>query len=304
MKKMMCISTNVIIGLIFLSCETKINPALQEAVPTLAVDACVSNRPGNQTIILIKTQAYFDNSLPLAVSGAVVTIIDNLNNVFVFEEDSAKPGHYVWKPVGTEVFGAIGNTYKLVVTAEGEKYEASSRMGRVPVIDSITFKKNEPTQPNPDFYRGEFWATDPQGSGDAYWIRTTKNGIFSNKPSEINIAYDAGFAPGGNIDGITFIPPIRGRINPNEKDATGKVLSPYVPGDSAFVEINSITVAAFDYLNEVSIQTNRPGGFSELFARPIANVSTNIVNPNPNGKKAVGFFNVAAVSSLGKKFKK
>ena len=103
---------------------------------------------------------------------------------------------------------------------------------------------------------------------------------------------------------VDFIPPIRGQINPNDKDANDKSVSPYVPGDSIYVEINSITVAAFDYLHEVSIQTDRPGGFSELFARPIANVSTNIVNVNPTGKKALGFFNVAAVTGLGQKFNK
>jgi hypothetical protein len=68
------------------------------------------------------------------------------------------------------------------------------------------------------------------------------------------------------------------------------------------VEIHSLTVAAFTYLTEVSIQTNRPGGFSELFATPLANVSSNVFNVNTNGRRAVGFFNVAAVSSAGKRY--
>ncbi len=68
------------------------------------------------------------------------------------------------------------------------------------------------------------------------------------------------------------------------------------------MEIHSISLAAFNFLSEVAIQSNRPGGFSELFAKPLSNVSTNIFNENPNGKPVLGFFNVAAVSSLGKKF--
>jgi hypothetical protein len=71
-----------------------------------------------------------------------------------------------------------------------------------------------------------------------------------------------------------------------------------------YVEINSITVQAFDYLQQVQVQTDRPGGFGELFARPVSNVSTNIVNLNKNGKKALGFFNVAAVTGRGQRFKK
>jgi hypothetical protein len=54
----------------------------------------------------------------------------------------------------------------------------------------------------------------------------------------------------------------------------------------------------------VAIQTDRPGGFAELFSTPLANVSTNITNANVNGSKAVGFFNVSAVSSAGKKYVK
>ena len=294
-------------GLIFFSCETKINPTLQSADPILVVDAWITNKAEAQTILLSKTQSYFDNTLPPAASGASVTITDTNNTVYTFNE--SKPGVYSWKPVGNQVFGKVGDSYKLTVLLDGEQYEASSHMGPVPPIDSITFKKNQSTQLNPDFYRGQFYAKDVIGKGDTYWIRTYKNGILLNKPGDINIAYDAGFAAGGNFFStadklIDFIAPIRGRINPNDKDANDKAVSPYVPGDSAYVEINSITVTAFDYLSQVSVQTNRPGGFSELFARPIANVSTNIVNVNSTGKKVVGFFNVAAVSGKGQKFKK
>jgi hypothetical protein len=75
-------------------------------------------------------------------------------------------------------------------------------------------------------------------------------------------------------------------------------------GDTLYVEIQSISLAAFNYLTQVNIQTNRPGGFSELFSPPIANVPTNIMNLSSNGKKAVGFFNVAAVSGRGKRLVK
>ncbi|NJO68099.1 MAG: hypothetical protein HC830_01435, partial [Bacteroidetes bacterium] len=78
-------------------------------------------------------------------------------------------------------------------------------------------------------------------------------------------------------------------------DANGDILSPYSVGDSLYVEINSLSQEAFDFLTELVIQTDRPGGFGELFSTPIANVPTNLRNANPNGSKAVGFFNVAAV---------
>ncbi len=297
---------SIVVGLILISvalvgCETNINPELQAADPVLVVDAWLTNKPGNQVIVLTKTQNYFDSSLPPAVSAAVVKVTDNNGVVFTFNEDVNAPGNYVWKPTANETFGTIGNTYELSILTEGQSYKATSKMGRAPVVDSITLKKNEPDQINPDFYRAQFFANDFPGKGDAYWIRAYKNKVLLNKPSDINVAYDAGFSAGGSFDGITFIPPIRGRINPNDTDANDKALSPYIPGDSVYVEIHAITPESFTYLQQVSIQTNRPGGFSELFARPIANVPTNIENVNVNGKQAIGFFNVGAVSGKGQK---
>lgn len=296
---------------VFVACETVIYPELKTAEPLLVVDAWITNKPETQTIILSQSQAYFDNSTPPPVSNATVTIVENGTTTYTFTEDASKKGYYTWRPTGNAAFGGIGNSYILTVQVGGEVYEATSKMGPVPPVDSIVFKKNEPDQLNPDFYRAQFYAKDVIGRGDTYWIKTYKNGTLLNKPEEINVAYDAGFDAGGPFYSrvengvpilVDFIPPIRNRMNPNETDANDKALSPYVPGDSAYVEIHSISLAGFTYLRQLQEQTNRPGGFAELFSKPLANVSTNIVNKNPNGKKALGFFNVAAVSGKGKKF--
>ncbi|HEV8515740.1 MAG TPA: DUF4249 family protein, partial [Cyclobacteriaceae bacterium] len=204
-------------------------------------------------------------------------------------------------------FGSIGHDYKLSIVLNGETFEAGSHMGRVPPIDSITFEKDvRNVQKEKTRYQGQFWARDPAGVGDTYWIRATKNDTLLNRPSEINIAYDQSFSAGGGAktgdkDTIEFIQPIRRGITPNNSSDEGDK-SPFWPGDSVYVEIHSITIAAFNYLNEVKVQTDRPGGFSELFARPIANVSTNVGNVNPKGSGVMGFFNVGAVSGKGKKF--
>ena len=120
-----------------------------------------------------------------------------------------------------------------------------------------------------------------------------------NDPDEISLAYDAGFSRGGNFNGIAFAQPIRTSINPIDQNEDGETLPAYDLGDSVYVELYSISDVAFDFLSQVAIQTNRPGGFGELFANPIANVSTNIVATDAEGPAVVGFFNVAAVSGLG-----
>ncbi len=118
-----------------------------------------------------------------------------------------------------------------------------------------------------------------------------------NKPSEITIAYDAGFSQ-SDFDGVEFILPIRQGINPNDQDENDKPIAPYQIDDSVYVEIYSITHESYNFLNEVITQTDRPGGFGELFATPLANVSTNI-NKVSGATPVVGFFNVSSVSALG-----
>jgi hypothetical protein len=294
----------LLMGLFFLSCEQVINPTLQSAPPLLVVDAWVNNKLEKQVILLTQTQSYFDDAQPTGVSGAVVTVEDlNDGTIYSFIENSIKKGSYEWIP-GSTSFGAIGHNYKLSVALNGETYEASSHMGRVPPIDSITFEKDvRNVSKEKTRYQGQFWAVDPPGVGDSYWIRAVKNDTLLNRPSELNVAFDAGFSAGGDADGVEFIQPIRRGITPDNSNVDGNP-SPFWPGDSVYVEIHSITLAAFNYINEVKVQTDRPGGFSELFARPIANVSTNVSNSNPKGSAVMGFFNVGAVSGRGKKFTK
>lgn len=291
-------------SLLILSCEDRIYPTLESAAPVYMVDAWLNNSKGNQVIVLTKSQAYFDYSLSPAVSGASVRVTDDVGTTYTFVEDLANKGNYVWHPTGGHFFAEVGNKFDLKIIVGGETLTSSCKIGRVPPIDSITFDTDKRATSNDMITRGEFWATDPAGPGDAYWIRTFKNGILLNKPSEINIAYDAGFSPGGETDGVTFITPIRRGINSNDNDVNGKRLSPIVTGDSLYVQIFSISYEAFTHLSQVSVQTDRPGGFQELFATPLANVSTNMTNANPNGTVVQGFFNVSAVSSAGKRYTK
>lgn len=290
-------------GLFFSACEDVIDPELQAADPVLVVDAWINNLPGEQTIRLTWSQPYFEAKVPPPVSGASVLVRDEEGRVFFFYENITKPGHYEWVPAGADTL-RIGSTYALEITIGPDTYTAASYMGRVPPVDSVTFEEDDNLATGNKVIRAEFWATDPVGPGDAYWIRTFKNGIPLLKPSEINIAFDAGVSIGGPADGVAFIAPVRRRINSNDQNEDGSLVSPIALGDTLHVQIHSLTVAAFTYLNEVSIQTNRPGGFQELFATPLSNVSTNIINTNPSGLKAVGFFNVSAVSSNGGRYTK
>lgn len=301
MKGLKYIPVLLLLLLAFMACEDVIYPELPKAEAVTVIDAWINNKPERQLIKVKKSLPYFqDEELP-GVKGAEVTIMDSEGKIYQFIESETVDGDYFWDPDEQDtVFGKIGLSYTLTISVGEDLFQSFTTMHRVPEIDSINFRFEEGNSFFPDAYFASFYAIDLLGPGDTYWIRAYKNGKFLNKPSEINIAYDAGFTAGSIVDGITFVQPIRDGVNPFDQDENDNFLPPYEPGDSLFVEIHSINNDSFIFLNELAIQTDRPGGFAELFAQPLSNVSSNLMNAAGN-EKVVGFFNIAAISSKGRR---
>lgn len=311
MRKVKClvpVLVLIVVSLLTVSCDDLINVDSGSSDPVLNIDAWVNDKPEVQTIYLTMTQDYFDNeNLPPEASGATVKIVDDQNQEYEFLEDpDSDDGAYRWYPSSsTEQLVERGRSYTLYVIYNNETFQASCKAGRVPAVDSVTMEFEEGEGFIDDMYRAQFWATDPAGKGDTYWIKSYKNGTLLNKTSEINIAYDAGMSSANGFDGVTFISVIRGGINARDVDEDDRPESPFEPGDSVYVEIHSLTEASFNYMNEVITQTDRAGGLGELFtSTPLANVSTNVVNLDGNGSPVVGFFNTATTSGYGKILKK
>lgn len=282
-----------------LSCEEEVMVDLQDAPPVLAVDAWVNDKPEDQVIRLTLTQPYFDNSVPEGIEDAEVTVTDDQGQVYPFVTDGN--GKYVWSYDGEHTFGAIGRAYQLTIAYDGNVYSASSAMGRVPVVDSVfyTLQKEDDALRDKGYY-AQFHATDFVGEGDAYWIKSYKNGQLLLRPFELNIAFDAGFSEGGNIDGVVFIQPIQDAVTPLNEDLDGYV--PFDVGDSLYVEVYSITPDTYNFLSEVAIQTQRDGGFDEIFAEPMENVPCNILKASgPSDEPVVGYFSVSAVAGNGRR---
>ena len=239
----------LLIAIGFISCETTITPELNRAEKILVIDAWINQKMKRQEIKIIRSQSYFDNSRPAKISNAIVTVEDLANGFkYNFQEG---PTSYFWDPVSTP-FGEVGHEYKLTVTTQGETFEAFSNLGRAPAIDSILFHyKPKETIIKQEYYLSEFMAKDPAGVGDAYWIKAWKNGVYLGKPTELNMAYDAGFSAGQPVDGQEFLIPIRnGFTNPLDKvnGTKNEFIPPYIVGDSLYVEIHSVNPLAFDFL--------------------------------------------------------
>ena len=278
----------------FGACTDVIDVELAPAVPELAVDAWLTNESKPQKIRLTLSQPYFDNAFTPGVTGADVAVADSLGNVFLFEDQGN--GDYIWTPQAGQTLGPVGMTFFLGIETNGKQYFSQTTMNRVPEIDSIRVEFRENELGFADGHWAELMCRDLAGTDDLYWIKSYKNGVFLNKPFELNIAYDAGFDRGSQIDGVTFITPIREAINrvPDTEGEDNDEVPPWAPGDTITVEVHSISLFAFEFLSIARDQMTN--GANTIFALPLANTRGNVINVETE-ETALGMFCVSAVST-------
>ena len=290
----MKIDTRYIIGLLILTiswlgCEDPIPVELDESDTFHVVDAFINNNSEPQTIRLSSSQTYFENTFTEGLSGATVTVSSSSGRVFEFIE--GLDGNYIWNPeVPGDSLGAVGEEFLLEVSIGNDRYTSFAQLHGSPVIDSITYEERDDL-----FFDGiyaEFFARDLPGLGNTYWIKSFKNGSYLNKPEEINIAFDAAFDGGSDVDNLIFIRPIRELINPfpdsDEDD------SPWAIGDHLRVEIHSINFETFSFLETARDQILN--GLNGIFAEPLANSPGNIINETGD-LDVLGVFCVSQIQS-------
>jgi hypothetical protein len=275
-----CVALLLAAVALFSSCEDRVDVASPEGQPQLQVDAFVNNLPGPQIIRLRMTTPYLNNGpLPPAL-GATVKITDLIGRVFEFKDDDAN-GDYVWNPSPSQTipFGIPPNVYALEINYKGEKFTSAAKMDSVPDIDSLGYELKPAETRGQDTleagYELTMKAKDIPGQANAYWFKAYRNGVFFNRPQDMNLAYDGAFGPGS--DGVQFIPPIIFRLTPER----------YKAGDRVRIELHSIGIPTYTFLNLAQDQMTNTG----LFARPPVNVPSNVVNQNKNSNvRAVGWF--------------
>lgn len=285
----------------FTRCNEVVPIEIEEAPRMFVIDAWVNNLPEEQMIKLSYTQPYFEPNQMEGIENGFIYIESQNNPVRRFLHRGN--GEYIWTPKNGERIGAIGDEFRLFVAFDNQLFIGLSTMNPAPKIDSIVQRLRRNQLNNGDGIYAQFFAKDLPGQGDAYWIKTYKNGVFLNKPSELNIAFDAGVDFGANIDGVTFIPTIRDMVNrvPDENDPLGDMIAPpYERGDSIHIEIHSLTLEAFRFLKVAKNQTNRAN--NAIFSIPHANPRGNIIN-TLNNELAIGMFCVSAVEQMGKRIK-
>ncbi len=269
-------------------CESVIDASVPPGPTQLAVEAWLTDQPGEQHIKLTQTTGYFTNTGAKPATGANVVVTDNAGRAFVFT-DPDSDGIYRWKPASssdtTGRLGIIGRTYTLSIRYQNSGYVSVAQMPRIPTVDGLHFTIERTSGlggGDETGYQSEFSATDLPGETDYYYLRYYRNGVLQNRPQDINLSRDGAFLESDNTDGLPFTKEVRQSLNPDKL---------FVLGDTMRVEMRSLTPEGYLFWQSLLAQTQNAG----LFATPPANVPSNIRNVSGSEPVAVGFFLVSPV---------
>ena len=273
------------------SCEDVVQIKLDEGSKLYVIDAFVNNLRTDQTIRVLTNDSYFSNREAPPVSNASVVLKDlTINAAYNFNYTSN--GNYIFQLATTDTISKVGHQYELNVTIDGNTYTSLFLQKRTAILDSISAIRNDGSggfgQGKP-FYECFLWARDKvDNNPDYYWVKTYRNDTLFAQPGDLNTTIDGTggeLTDAGGADTLDFTPP-----------AIFLGFNTYKPGDRCKVEIHSISRETNNFLIQAVAQIQNGG----LFATTPENVRTNILTPSGAKTKAVGWFNMATVTSKTK----
>jgi hypothetical protein len=245
-----------------LSCTKVININLNFSSPRIIIEGEISDQRSSCYVRISKSANFFEQNIFPTVSGALVTITDDLGNKSVLSETSA--GYYT----ATSYRGAFDRTYTVSVTAEGKTYTAISKMGMPVSIDVIgqgLFNFNGFGGPGKIIYV-KIQYIDPAGITNYYRFVEIINGKASD---DILVDNDV-LRDGNTITQDIF-----------RRDSTLQA------GDSVTILLETIDKNVYTYFSQLDQITQNFGGQSASPANPTGNFD--------NG--ALGYFSAYSVRS-------
>lgn len=265
----------------FTSCEDVVQVKLDEGQPIVTVDAFINDMRSQQKVRLTYTDSYFSQTPNTPVKGATVVLKD-LSSGQVYNFTDNANGDYVFNLTAADTIGRVGHSYELNVTHQGTVYSSTTKLNRTVQVDTLAVEYNEAGAfGGEEGYSFAFLGFDPPGQeADFYWIKSYRNGVFFNKGTQINVAWNGAYGDGS--DGLPFIQPIAAGITP-----PGEIFKKF---DVCRVEIHSISYETYNFLLQAQKQITNSG----LFATTPENVKTNLQSSNSN-IKVVGWFSMSAV---------
>ncbi|RRB06482.1 DUF4249 domain-containing protein [Larkinella rosea] len=290
------------------SCLSPYQPDTQSIGRAVVVEGMITDQPGPYFVNLTQTADYTYSGLNLLVTGATVTLSDNLGNQEILKE--ATPGSY--QTAANGIRGIAGRSYKITIrTSAGKQYESALELLKAaPPITKLSseYKYNPAAFSNDlrNYWEVYLDTKDPETPGDYYrWVW---------KNYEMTPACQV--SPGLNADGAyTGIPCCTACWNINQcysncinisSDAAinGKAISrqyilsvPFTSRSIYYVEVEqqSISPGAYRFFSSVQKLVNNTGG---LFDSAPATVGGNMKCTSDPDEVVYGYFGAAGVSVL------
>ncbi len=261
MKKLHILSV-LFLGSLLASCEKVINIDLNKTEPQIVIEGNVTNEQDSSFVRITKTVNFDQDNVYPAVSGAIVTIADDLGHTDTFTE--TVPG--VYKKSGFT--GVVGHTYSMKVIAEGKTFTSMSTMAAQVSFDTLSYKV-------------ESFGGFGGGSSDSNYTIY----IRFKDPEGISNYYLASMFINGKKTPDVFVTDDR-FLDGNEVFTNLFTQEEIKKGNEVRVAVWNIDKTVFNYFNSIPQQGGGPFGS----ATP-ANPTTNIV-----GAK-LGYFSAHTVQS-------
>ncbi len=236
----------VSIAVLLFGCEKVIDVDLNEADPEFVIEANLTNSINLAEVKVSKTGSYFGDTPIEKITGAVVNIEDEFGKGYNLHE--VEDGVYRT----FEIMPMENVTYHLRVETEGHKFESSSKLNPVVLIDSLKYYYDDGFVFLNEGYIVKMYFSDPSNRKNYYRVKVFENDTLRNSPDEF-ILFDDRMINGKSLE-LT----LHGII--------------FDPGDKATVQLVSLDEAAYQYYNTFQELINvNPG--SAAPANPISNIS-------------------------------
>ena len=256
--------------------EVKLN---DENLNLFGVEASITTQD-EPTVFLYKTLKVDQDEAYPGVSGAVVTISDNVTpaNSISLIEDQQKKGFYR-VPQNKSYLGIAGREYSLSIQTQGTTLTAKDKLSKVEPVDSIQVF---PSMRGNKLFLGVFsYGKEPKGLGNFYKWDVYINDTLVHNADRLAIASDE-LVDGNYISKLEIYTDFH---DPKKQEDRKINLN-----DKIYIKQTSISEFAYYFYFQMINQSST----GSLFSVPSANIKSNFTSSD--GKPVLGLFVAKDVS--------
>jgi hypothetical protein len=228
------------------ACEKVIDIDVRESDTQYVIEGVVTNEPGNCNVYVSRTQPFNEDNNFEQVSGAVVTIKDNGQEIVLTE---TRPGVYQ----SAILIGMPGHRYDLSVVINTQVFTAACTMPQLVRLDTLYIAPG----PFGQFQFATVGYTDHAGTNNQYRFVQYVNGV---KDPEIFWENDE-FTDGQKIV-------VQLDTGVDKKDDPRNINS----GDQVTIEMQGLDDAIYKYWYSLQSGGGDGGGNSAAPANPVTNI--------------------------------